>query len=95
MTGTRILSNEHHQIEDGIDAADHQSIEDNETVGKSLPNFPTVFRYLCVHFPYFSAALAAGHNLNIKKSINRAAMRTKEEKENVRIQEVQLYRKLL
>ena len=50
---------------------------------------------LCVHFPYFSAALAAGHNLNIKKSINRAAMRTKEEKENVRIQEVQLYRKLL
>ena len=64
-------------------------------IGKSLPNFPTVFRYLCVHFPYFSAALAAGHNLNIKKSINRAAMRTKEEKENVRIQEVQLYRKLL
>ena len=79
----------------GIDAAELQSIRDNETVGKSLPNFPTVFRYLCVHFPYFSAALAAGHNLNIKKSINRAAMRTKEEKENVRIQEVQLYRKLL
>ena len=34
-----------------------QSIRDSETVGKNLPNFPTVFRY----------------------SINRAAMRTKED----------------
>ena len=61
---------------DGIDAAELQSIRDSETVGKNLPNFPTVFRYRCVHYPYFSAALADGHTL-INNSINRAAMRTK------------------
>ncbi|MBP3850098.1 MAG: hypothetical protein J6E43_04715, partial [Prevotella sp.] len=47
----------------GIDAAELQSIRDSETVGKNLPNFPTVFRYRCVHYPYFSAALADGHTL--------------------------------
>ena len=66
---------------DGIDAADLQSIRDSETVGKNLPNFLTVFRYRCVHYPYFSAALADGHTL-INNSINRAAMRTKRKGNN-------------
>ena len=98
VTGTRTLSNEHHQIEflrcrhRCSRTAEHKKI--TRPLERAYQTFQRFF-VVCVSIIVLLHSLAGGHNLSVNKSINRAVMRTKEEKENVRIQEVQLYRELL